>query len=224
MKACNFASLDPAQQARGIKGLSGASAADRALFAEFLANSEAVASAAEEAAVRVTGRETAEEDLKLGIGDLRERKIPEGPTEVTRTVRARRVQGFFRYAVLAAYENRCAISGLAVPELLNASHIIPWAESVERRADPRNGICLNALYDRAFDRGLIAFDDDLRVMVSARLKKAGVCGEAEAALLGIEGRAMMLPVRFEPDREAVKWHRRTFFGPCPIRSQPGNRE
>lgn len=207
MKTCNFASLDPAQQARGIRGLKGASEADRALFAEFLANSESVAAAAEEAAVRMTGRETAA-DLRSEIGDLREwEKAPAGPTEVTRTVQVRRVQGFFRSAVLAAYENRCAISGLAVPELLNASHIIPWAQSVERRADPRNGICLNALYDRAFDRGLIAFDDQLRVMVSPRLKKAGVCGEAEAALIGMEGRPLNLPDRFAPDREAVAWHR-----------------
>ena len=201
MKACNFASLDPAQQARGIRGLNGASQADRALFADFLSNSESVAEAAEEAAVRVTGRETAEAAWEM----------PAGPTGVTRTVQARRVQGFFRSAVLAAYENRCAISGLAVPELLNASHIIPWCESVERRADPRNGICLNALYDRAFDRGLIAFDDDLRVIVSPRLKKAGVCGEAEAAVIGIEGRVLHLPGRFAPDREAVAWHRGRVF-------------
>ena len=201
MKACNFASLDPAQQARGIRGLKGASEADRALFAEFLTNSESIAAAAEAAAVRVTGQETAEAVLEM----------PTGPTEVTRTVQARRVQGFFRSAVLAAYENRCAISGLAVPELLNASHIIPWAESVERRADPRNGICLNALYDRAFYRGLITFDDNLRVMVSPKLKKAGVCGEAEAALIGIEGRPLKLPARFEPDREAMKWHRQRAF-------------
>ena len=197
MKACNFASLDPAQQARGIRGLKGASEADRALFADFLSNSELVAAAAEEAAVRVTGQETADAVWEM----------PAGPTEVTRTVQARRVQGFFRSAVLAAYDNRCAISGLAVPELLNASHIIPWSENIERRADPRNGICLNALYDRAFDRGLIAFDDDLRVIVSPRLKKAGVCGEAEAALIGIEGRPLNLPRRFEPDREAMRWHR-----------------
>lgn len=203
MKACNFASLDPAQQARGIRGLKGASEADRAMFAAFLANSESVAAAAEEAAVRVTGRETAEATWE----------IPAGPTEVTRTVQARRVQGFFRSAVLAAYENRCAISGLAIPELLNASHIIPWCESVERRAHPSNGICLNVLYDRAFDRGLIAFDGDLRVIVSPKLKKAGVCGKVQAALVGIEGQPLNLPARFEPDREAMAWHRDTVFTP-----------
>ena len=57
-----------------------------------------------------------------------------------------------------------------MPGLLNASHIIPWNVNVERRADPRNGIALNALYDRAFDRGLITFDEGLRLVVSGRLK------------------------------------------------------
>src|SRR5262245_56600345 len=47
MKACNFASLDPAQRARGVKGLSGASRADRALWDEFAADSERVANEAE---------------------------------------------------------------------------------------------------------------------------------------------------------------------------------
>ena len=160
MKACNFASLDPVQQARAVSGLGNASAADRALFAAFEENAEVIAAEAEAAYARRLGQET-EADLNLP------ERSPEGPTEEERTVRARRVQSFFRAAVATSYEHRCAISGVALPELLNASHIVPWSVDTRRRADPRNGILLNTLYDRAFDRGLITVDDSLRVRVSA---------------------------------------------------------
>lgn len=66
-------------------------------------------------------------------------------------------RAFFRAAVLAGYDHRCALTGLDLPELIHASHIIPWADNVPRRADPTNGIALNVLHDRAFDRGLITF-------------------------------------------------------------------
>lgn len=104
-----------------------------------------------------------------------------------------------------------AVTGLALPEVLVASHIIPWKDSVERRADPTNGILLNALLDRAFDRGLISFDDQFRVMVSRSLKKAATNAALACSLLEIEGRALSLPRRFAPDRVAIKHHRTKLF-------------
>jgi predicted restriction endonuclease len=126
-------------------------------------------------------------------------------------VRVRRVQGFFRAAVLTSYNHRCALTGLDLPELLTASHIIPWSESVERRADPRNGICLNSLFDRAFDRGLFTFDDDLRVVVSPRLRQATSNARLPCSLDDLEGSRLKLPDRFPPDREAVRYHREMVF-------------
>ncbi|MDP8235143.1 MAG: HNH endonuclease signature motif containing protein [Candidatus Erginobacter occultus] len=143
MKACNFAAFDPKLQARGITALPNASRADRELWEEFLKDSAAIADQAESAyAGLIRSEEGAGKDISL----------PDGPTESEATVKTRRVQAFFRAAVLSSYEFRCALSGLAVPELLNASHIIPWRVAVDRRADPKNGIALNTLYDRAFDR------------------------------------------------------------------------
>src|SRR3954469_1591946 len=153
LKACNFASLDPKQRDRGIRALANTSDLDDQIWAEFEANPEAVAAEAEAAYERLVG--TAPE-LALD-SDTEPVTIPGGPTETERLVRARRVQGFFRATVLTSYGHRCALTGLGVPTLLNASHIVPWAASVERRADPRNGLCLNTLLDRAFDRGLISF-------------------------------------------------------------------
>lgn len=138
-------------------------------------------------------------------------KIPEGPTEVVATVRVRRMQRFFRTAVLVSYESRCAISRLAIPDLLVASHIIPWSANESRRADPHNGICLNALYDRAFDCGLLTFDDDLCVMISPQLRTASPPPFQVQTLLNIEGQKLTLPERFAPDPVAIAYHRTHVF-------------
>lgn len=200
MKACNFANLDPALQARGIRGLSNFSNADRQIWDEFAANPEALAAEAEEAAARIDG----DEPVAPMIG-------PAGETEVARLIRARRVQSFFRAAVLTTYGSKCALTGIALPELLTASHIIPWSASIQRRADPRNGICLNALFDRAFDRGLFSFNDDFQVIVSNRLLISIDDTEVACSLDSIAGRTLRLPARFPPDADAIRFHRETVF-------------
>ncbi|MHB1768029.1 MAG: HNH endonuclease [Phycisphaerae bacterium] len=213
MKACNFASLDPVQRARKIKGLANASRSDRQLWEAFQENAEATAAEAEAAYARLVGADSTEGETE--IASEPELIFPTGPTEVTRTVRARRVQGFFRAAVLASYEFRCAVSGIAIPELLNASHIIPWQEDTKRRADPCNGIALNTLYDRAFDRGLITFDESLRLVLSNRLKTKSKNQEVPTLLQqcfhALEGTKLNLPKRFTPDPAALAYHREAVF-------------
>jgi putative restriction endonuclease len=203
MKACNFASLDPVQRARDIKALGNVSQADRGLWERFKLNPEEVASEAEAAYAALTGQDAPPLETEL--------EPPEGPSEVWRIVRTRRVQAFFRDAVLISYENRCALSEIAVSDLLNASHIIPWRAEVERRADPRNGIALNVLYDRAFDRGLITFDTSLRVVLSRQLLNADAPPLHRHALLDLEGRKLRLPKRFAPDPRAIEYHRENVF-------------
>jgi putative restriction endonuclease len=203
MKACNFASLDPAQRARDIKALANASQADRRLWERFQHNPEEVASEAEAAYHEVTGHDAPPLETEL--------QSPKGPSEISRVVRTRRVQAFFRDAVLISYNNRCALSEIALPDLLNASHIIPWKVDVERRADPRNGIALNVLYDRAFDRGLITFDTSFCVVLSRRLRTDDAPPLHRNALLSLEGRKLHLPKRFAPDPEALEYHREQVF-------------
>ncbi len=203
MKACNFASLDPVQRARNISALGNVSRGDRELWEAFQENPEAVAAEAEATYASLTGWDAPPLETELDL--------PDGPTEVARTVRTRRVQAFFRAAVLASYEYRCALSDIAVPELLNASHIIPWKVNTGRRADPRNGIALNALYDRAFDRGLITFDEQLRLVISRRLQVGVPPTFQRQALLELEGRKLRLPCRFVPDQSAISYHRQHIF-------------
>lgn len=202
MKACNFANLDPEQQARG---LSATSQADRALWQEFTANPEQIAAEAEAAFAALDPAAPAPEPDDPLL------QPPTGETETPRLIRARRVQSFFRAAVLTSYGHRCAISGIALPELLVASHIIPWSASVERRADPTNGLCLNALFDRAFDRGLITIDADHRVVVSKRLADGLTDADLSCSLSEVHGEELKLPDRFHPDRDALAYHRTSIF-------------
>ncbi len=205
MKACNFASLDPAQRARGISALGNTSKADRDLWAAYQEDAEGVSVSAEEASARF-------DEPPLPAPEMEFTEWT-GPTEREQLVRVRRVQGFFRAAVLVSYENRCALTGLALPELLNASHITPWSRSVARRAHPTNGICLNALLDRAFDRGLFTFDDALRVVVSDRWNSIDPAIAQKLDLAELHGRPLTMPVRFEPDPEAIRFHREEIFKP-----------
>ncbi len=185
----------------------GASAADRALWQEFTANPEAIAAEAEEA-YDALGLAAPTPPAPAPPDEL---QLPSGETETIRSVRARRVQSFFRAAILTSYENRCAVSGLRLPVLLNASHIIPWSVSPTRRADPTNGLCLNALFDRAFDRGLMTIGEDLRIVMSPAVHEAAGKAPLACSLLEAEGRQLIPPVRFMPDPEALEFHRRHVF-------------
>ena len=92
----------------------------------------------------------------------------EGEDKISLT-KQRKGQDYFRRMILANYGGRCALTGIDIPQLLLASHIIPWAEKAHKqdRLNPCNGICLSALYDKAFDQGLITFSPDDYIFISA---------------------------------------------------------
>lgn len=82
-------------------------------------------------------------------------------TEVERLVVQRVGQEVFRDRLMSYWQGRCPLTGISDPALLRASHIIPWAEceSDAERLDIHNGLLLSALWDAAFDRALVTFDD-----------------------------------------------------------------
>ncbi len=92
-------------------------------------------------------------------------------TEVERLVRQRVGQNKFREAMLVYWGGACAVTGIAVPEVLRASHAIPWAEctSDAERLDVFNGFLLNANLDALFDRFLISFDEEGYLIVAPAL-------------------------------------------------------
>lgn len=203
MKLVNFASFDPVHQARNVKGLKNASRADREIWDEFNANPERLAFESQQTFSHISQSNE--------VSTSEEIALPYGPTEATRTVRTRLVQRFFRDTVLASYNYHCTICDLDLLELLNASHIIPWSRNVERRADPRNGLALCALHDRAFDRGLLTINESFSVLVSRRAKTQTKSLVQLVAMIEVEGKMISLPTRFFPDPIALAYHREHVF-------------
>ena len=183
MKLCNLASLDPAHQQRGVSGLKGVSQADRAMWSAFQADWQGMAEASTAAIARIAPAQLKERELPHDRPTAYDR-----PTETTATVRVRRGQDFFRATVLTAYGRRCCLTGCDVEGLLVASHIVPWAEQGHEahRLNPRNGLCLAALQDRAFDQGYIGLDDGLRVIVSTQLRRHAGNPAVKTTLLALE--------------------------------------
>lgn len=211
MKLCNFASLDPVQQARGIRGLSGATKQDREMWNEFHNNFGSLGATSEE---MLHDLFTQDEDEELDF--LERDKVhlvpPSGPTERTSTVKTRRGQQFFRQAVLNAYDVRCCISGINVPRMLIASHIKPWGKFPAERLNPCNGLCLSTLHDAAFDSGLITLDQSLNVVLSKRLRKFFPQPALEQNFVPFEGNRIRLPDKLaEPDLEFLRYHREVVF-------------
>jgi len=203
MKLVNFASFDPVHKKRGIKGLANASHQDMSVWEEFNSNPNKLAEESEEASLRLSGfpEPPPEEDLE----------IPTGPTEATLTRPMRLVQRFFRRSVLVSYRFTCAFCGLNIPELLNASHIIPWKDNINLRADPRNGFCLCCLHDRAFDRGFMSVNESNKVVISPRLKSGIIVPFHQAAFLDLEGCSVALPEKFAPYGKSLKYHFASVF-------------
>lgn len=139
-----------------------------------------------------------------------ERQIATLPrtTEIERLVVQRVGQDIFRGGLLDYWEGRCAITGLAVPELLRASHIKPWADcdSDAERLDVFNGFLLSPNLDAAFDRGFITVADDGSVIVS------GMLDVAARRTLGLDV-ALRVQTRLlhEAHRNYMRWHRERVF-------------
>lgn len=209
MKLCNLASLDPALKLRGIKGLSGASKLDESMWSEFHAHLEETVPASEEALrTLLKASEDAEVQIQPKKGIHLVKAPPSGPTDVIVNVKVRRGQEYFRSAVLNNFGGRCGVSQLALPELLIASHILPWGSHASERLNVRNGLCLSRLHDAAFDRGLITFDDELRLVLSKRLKGELPQRCIEDNFVKHEGQALSLPEdAVLPDPSFLSEHR-----------------
>ena len=211
MKLCNFASLDPVQQARGIKGLSGATKQDKEMWNEFRSQIGTLGTESEEI---LHGLFTKDEDKELDFLERDSVRLvpPIGPTERSSTVKIRRGQQFFRQAVLNAYDVRCCISGINIPRLLVASHIKPWSKFPEERLNPRNGLCLSSIHDAAFDSGLITLNESLDMVLSNRLKKFFPQPTLEQNFIPFAGKSICLPDKLaEPDAEFLRYHRDMIF-------------
>lgn len=152
----------------------------------------------EELGVRLAEQDVESAELLL---DGREGK------DAVREVKTRIGQGFFRKMILSQYQNQCCVTGLNVPEVLRASHITSWADDSKNRLNPANGLCLSATYDAAFDRHLISFDDDYRMVLSPALKDYYLNRAFQDYFKSKEGQKLVLPKQYQPDQGLLEAHR-----------------
>jgi len=208
MKLCNLASLDPSERARGVRGLQNVSRADREIWEEFNANPELAVEielAAESALLQKPASGVMFPPVEYFPVD------PARPTERISEIKQRVGQKFFRDAVLGSYHSRCCITGNPVPELLVASHILPWGDYPEQRLNLRNGLCLAQTQDAAFDRGLITIDEDNRLVLSRYLRDFLPNEALQREFCAFDGRRVSLPEKFLPEPEFMTIHRETIF-------------
>lgn len=198
MKLNNITSLDPSEKARGVAGLPGASALDAQVWQEFQQRAEEVVPESER-----LWRERVE-----GALPQHAQSEPRA-TEAVVAQRVRLGQAFFRRVVLANFGDRCALTDIAHPALVNASHIVAWSEDAERRLDPSNGIALNRLHDAAFDQHLITFDEEHRLVVGRRVREAFSRADA-LTFFASEGKRLSEPIRHVLDPELLRRHRESF--------------
>lgn len=219
MKLCNLASLDSYHQARGVKGLKGASRLDREVWTEFNANWEQFGVVSEQKLQGLLGlnAETGEAPGSAKILSSKGEKInfpkatPSSQTEAITTVKVRLGQRFFRQSVLASYNTRCCITDNPIPELLVASHIVPWSKYPEHRLNPRNGLCLASTHDTAFDKGLVTLDEDYRLVIGSYLREFLPSDSLTKSFLAYEGKRITMPDKFCPDGGFLKKHREEIF-------------
>ena len=137
----------------------------------------------------------------------------EGEDQLSITKR-RKGQDYFRRMILANYGGRCALTGISVPQLLLASHIIPWADKSHKkdRLNPCNGICLSALYDKAFDKGLFTISpDDYTIQLSSALREYGTQEYFDKQFGSISGKQITMPIEYKPNRDFLAYHRDHVF-------------
>lgn len=212
MKLCNLASLDPDCQQRGIKGLKGVSKLDREIWQEFQESWSISVLKSEELFESLIQERDLEDFSDQDKDILLVQNVPELETETERLVKARIGQNLFRKAVLSAYQYKCCLTFNPIPELLIASHILPWSKYPEYRLNPSNGLCLSRNYDAAFDKGLISFDENYRMLISEYLLSFLPSPILEKDFLEYKNKQLELPdKKFFPDKNFLAKHRQEIF-------------
>jgi len=197
LKLANLASLDPALKKAGKKGFDHRSKMDDVIWEEYKENPEDLYFKSEEIWAKYNNKDllqefVVDEDIK-GFDQLR-------------SVKTRVNQELFRKRLLAIYNSKCPITGLDDDKLLLASHIIPWKDDKTNRLNPRNGVLLSALWDKAFDKGLISFSKDYEIIVSPNLK-----GVTREYFIEYKKAKVNFPKDFPPEIEFLEYHNNYVF-------------
>ena len=203
LRLVNYAACDPYILSTGRHGMASGSAVCKPYWEEFANDKERLFYEAKQIEARLLEKPI-EEVLTLQPSQL------EGKERLA-VVRQRIGQDAFHDMVLGNYNYRCAVTGIDIPSLLAAGHIIPWSESKEHRLDPENGICLSPLYHEAFDQGFISLDENYHILLAPKLKEYAEHAFYAQHFASLEHRTILLPDEHRPNPLYLEWHRDVVF-------------
>jgi len=212
-RCCNYVQFDPVESKR-VKGFTRAAKLDKSIWAEINSNWGSFVIESEQVEKEIRKEQPAPPAQKTVVAVIQDSSFPLGLSR-EQMVRARIGQRFFREAVLTAYDRRCCVTGIAHDALLIASHIKPWKDSDPKteRTNPRNGLCLSPLYDKAFDAGLMTVDDEYKIKFSSSVLSGHTEKTARNFFDRYEGKRLSLPDRFTPEQQFFEYHRNYIFIP-----------
>ncbi|MFA6086377.1 HNH endonuclease [Mucilaginibacter sp.] len=202
-KLVNFASLDPRLNQ---KGMVNASKLDKDVWQEYMQNWDDVFIEGEKLLAKK--KDTTIE--KLYDIDLDQYRQIEG-RDAERKVKVRLDQSIFRGVVLTNFNNQCCITGINIVELIVASHIAPWSQDGHNRLNPQNGLALNALHDRAFDKHLITVTEELKIKISSKFYQHKHIESIKHNFIEYDGKEIITPKKFFPNVEFLKRHNEKFI-------------
>lgn len=205
MKVGNFGSYDPELKAKGIVGLSNSSKLDKEIWDEYSNDWEKLAYDSSQIIAKYANQ-TIEQTIDAEDVDFSEGYVKE------RVVKQRINQSFFRDAVLSSYNGRCCITNLSCADLLEACHIVDWSKDIRNRLNPSNGICLNTLFHKAYDKNYIGISPNYEVFVSEKLFDNEENSEfVKTFFFQYHKTKMHLPDRFLPNRDLLDIHFQNFI-------------
>ena len=203
LRLVNYAACDPAIIESGRTGMVGGVTICKPVWDEYAGQKERLFYEAEHIKARLKNS-TVEKLLHIDEKDIQ-------GLDKQAYVKLRVNQQAFRSMILNIYDRSCAITGINVPDLLVASHIIPWSENKEERLNPENGLCLSSLYDKAFDKGYISIDNHYRVILADKIKQYNNEPFFGKHFASVEGMVIHLPEYHKPNKEFLEWHREMVF-------------
>lgn len=204
LRLVNFAACDPYIINSGRHGMASGSKVCQPVWDEYVNDKERLYLEAAQIRARLE-RKTIEESLNISRADF-------NGHERETVIKQRVDQSAFRNMILNNYNSTCAITDINEPKLLIASHIIPWSERADTRLNPENGICLSALYDKAFDQGLITIrPDDFTIMISDSLKDRLSHDVYRDHFGKVENKKIILPEEHIPNPDFLLYHVENLF-------------
>lgn len=199
MKIGNIGRLDPDLKEKGISGLRHGAKMEERVWTEFYDNPEKLAYESE-ILIAEFSKKTIEE-----IGEIDINELPMGK-EREAIIKQRVNQSFFRTTVLNSYDFKCCISGVKNIELLEACHIVDWSLDSINRTNPKNGLCMNPFFHRAYDKHLLSITPDLTIVVSDKLLQNVDSESFKEYLNNLFGKKICLPNKFQPQKDFLEIH------------------